>query len=86
MWDPTNIQKILILRIKIRVAQKFCKVWMSRKNLGCLTRIQDLFGRKIMKFDLKWVHMARYELILKQDRAIWLRIILTPFLAPKEAI
>ena len=30
---------------------------------------------KIMEFDLKWVHMARYELILKQDGAIWLRII-----------
>ena len=41
---------------------------------------------KIMEFDLKWVHMARYELILKQDGAIWLRIILKPLLAPKEAI
>ena len=28
-----------------------------------------------MKFGLKWVHMARYELILKKDEAIWLRII-----------
>ena len=40
---------------------------------------------KIMEFDLKWVHMARYELILKQDGAIWLRIILKPLLAPKGA-
>ena len=31
-----------------------------------------------MEFDLKWVHMARYELILRQDGAIWLRIISKP--------
>ena len=39
-----------------------------------------------MKFGLKWVHMARYALILKQDGAIWLRIILKPLLTPKGAI
>ena len=27
-----------------------------------------------MEFDLKWVHMARYELILRLDGALWLRI------------
>ena len=31
-----------------------------------------------MEFDLKWVHMARYELILRLDGALWLRIILKP--------
>ena len=30
---------------------------------------------KIMEFDLKWVHMARYELILTLDGALWLTII-----------
>ena len=30
---------------------------------------------KIMEFDPKWVHMAGYELILRLDRALWLRII-----------
>ena len=30
---------------------------------------------KIMEFVLKWVHMTRYELILIQDEAVWLRII-----------
>ena len=35
---------------------------------------------KIMEFDLKWVHMARYGLILRQDGAIWLRIISKPLL------
>ena len=39
-----------------------------------------------MEFGLKWIHMARYELILKQDGAIWLRIILKPLLAPEGAI
>ena len=41
---------------------------------------------KIMEFDLKWVHVARYELILKLDGALWLRIILKPLLTPKRAI
>ena len=41
---------------------------------------------KIMEFGLKWVHMARYELILRLDGALWLRIILKPLLTPKRAI
>ena len=40
----------------------------------------------IMEFDLKWVHMARYELILRLDGALWLRIIFKPLLTPKRAI
>ena len=36
-----------------------------------------------MKFDLKWVHMARYELILRLDGALRLRIILKPLLTQK---
>ena len=39
-----------------------------------------------MEFDLKWVHMVRYGFILRQDGAIWLRIILKPLLALKGAI
>ena len=39
---------------------------------------------KIMEFDLKWVHMARYELILKLDGALWLRIILKPLRTPNK--
>ena len=41
------------------------------------------FRIKIMEFDLKWVHMARYELILKLDGALWLRIILKSLLTQK---
>ena len=41
---------------------------------------------KIMEFDLEWVHMAQYELILKLDGALWLRIILKPLLDPKRAM
>ena len=37
-----------------------------------------------MKFDLKWIQMARYELILRLVRGIWLRIILKPLLTPKR--
>ena len=36
-----------------------------------------------MKFGLKWVHMARYELILRLDGAPWLRIISKPLLTQK---
>ena len=39
-----------------------------------------------MKFGLKWFHMARYELILKLDGALWLGIILKPLLTPNSAI
>ena len=39
-----------------------------------------------MKIDLKWVHMARYELILRLERALWLRIIFKPLLTLKGAI
>ena len=38
----------------------------------------------IIEFDLKWVHMARYELILKLDGALWLRIISKTPLIPKK--
>ena len=39
-----------------------------------------------MEFGLKWVHMAQYELMLKLDGALWLRIIFKPLLTPKRAI
>ena len=39
-----------------------------------------------MKFGLKWVHMAQYELILRLDGALWLRIILKPLLTSKRAM
>ena len=38
---------------------------------------------EIMEFDLKWVQTARYELILKLDGALWLRIISGPLLTQK---
>ena len=41
---------------------------------------------RIMELDLKWVRMVRYELILRQDGAIWLRIISGPLLTLKRAI
>ena len=39
-----------------------------------------------MEFDLKWVHVARYELILKVDGALWLRIISKTLLTRKRHI
>ena len=39
-----------------------------------------------MKICLKWVHMARYGLILRLERALWLPIIFKPLLTPKGAI
>ena len=55
-------------------------------------RCQQLFpvwrikSMKIMNICLKWVHMARDELILKLDGALWLTIIFKPLLTPKGAI
>ena len=39
-----------------------------------------------MKFGLKWVHMARHELILRLDGALWLTIIFETPLAPRRAM
>ena len=39
-----------------------------------------------MKNCLKWVHMAQYELILKLEGALWLRIIFKPLLTQKWPI
>ena len=39
-----------------------------------------------MEFGLKWVHMARYELILRLDGALWLTIIFKTLLAPRRAM
>ena len=41
---------------------------------------------KIIKIYLKWVHMARYELILRLEGALWLTIISKPLLTPRRAI
>ena len=38
-----------------------------------------------MKIGLKWVHMARYELILRLDGALQLTIIFKPLLTQKRA-
>ena len=39
-----------------------------------------------MEFGLKWAHMARYELILRLEGALWLTIISGPLLTQKGAI
>ena len=38
-----------------------------------------------MEFGLKWIHMARYELILRMDGALWLTIIFKPLLTLRRA-
>ena len=46
----------------------------------------DFYLFKNLEFEMKLVHMARYELILRLDGAIWLRIILKPLLTQKWRI
>ena len=41
---------------------------------------------KNMEFGLKWVHMARYGVILRLEGALWLTIIFKPLLTPQRAI
>ena len=66
--------------ISRRIWTYFPEIWKFRyMDFGIL------ICSTIMEFDLKWVHMARYGLILKQDGAVWFRIILKPLLAPKTA-
>ena len=40
----------------------------------------------VVEFDLKWVHMGRYGLILRLDGALWLRIISKPLLTQEMAM
>ena len=55
--------------ISRRISNHFLEIWkLQYMNFGMLCS-------NIMEADLKWVHMARCELILKQDGAIWLGII-----------
>ena len=39
-----------------------------------------------MEFDLKWVHMVRYELALRLDGAQWLTIISKSPMSPRKAM
>ena len=41
---------------------------------------------KIIEFDLTWIHLAPYALILRQDEAIWLRIIFIPVSTHQKAV
>ena len=41
---------------------------------------------KIMDLNLEWIHMALYKLILRQDGAIWLRIISGLLLTPPKGV
>ena len=41
---------------------------------------------KNVEFGLKWVHMARYGLILRLEGALWLAIISKPLLTPQMAM
>ena len=74
----------------VYLSQIYCESMVSLS--GTYPRCQQLFPvcrinfMTIMEFGLKWVHMARYELMLRLDGALWLRIILKPILTPKGAI
>ena len=46
----------------------------------------DFFFLQIMEVEMKWVHMAPYELILRLDGALWLRIIFYALLTLKRLI
>ena len=63
-----------------RIRTYFPEIWKFR-----YMNFKVFICSKIMESDLKWVHMARYELILKLDGALWLRIIFKPLLTPKMA-
>ena len=45
------------------------------ENPGSLDKDIRCSGKQSGTIDLKWVHRALYEMILKQDGAIWLQII-----------
>ena len=55
------------------------------ENLGFFDHDLRFSDQENMKFGLKWVHMARYELILRLDGALWLTIISKTPLTPEGA-
>ena len=59
--------------------------WMYREPVPDASSWRIKF-MKNMEFCLKWVHMARYELILRLDGALWLPIISGPLLTQKWPI
>ena len=69
-------EKMVSRRIGTYVWEIWKFIYMDFGNFIC---------SKIIVFELKWVHMPRYERILKQDGAIWLKIISNPLLTPKRA-
>ena len=56
------------------------------ENLGFCDQDLRFSWPTNMKSGLKWVHMAQYELILRLDGALWLRIISKPLLTQKWLI
>ena len=61
--------------------EKWTEIWKFR-----YTDFGICMCSQLTKFDMKWFHMARYELILRLDGALWLWIIFKPLLTPKRAI
>ena len=51
-----------------------------------LNKLPQIKLMKITEVGLKWVHMGRYELILKLDGTLWLTIISKPLLTPQKAM
>ena len=46
--------------------------------------VRNMKFMKIIEFDVKWVRMAPYDLILRLDGAQRLRIISKPLMSPKS--
>ena len=69
-----SIKSSAFLSVEETSASKF------EVRINSVWRIQSM---KIMAFDMKWVHMARYKLVSKLDVALRLRIISGPYLMQK---
>ena len=79
--------------IKVHLSRIYCGSmvnlsWIYREPGPDASRPSSwrIESMKIMEFGVKWVHMAWYELILKLDGVLWLRIILKPLLTPKRVM
>ena len=57
----------------------------EKSKIGC-PEFPKYVDNKSRLFCLKWVHVAQYGFILRQGRAMWLRIISGPLLTTKEYI
>ena len=88
--NPQEGGRLDAKRHYVILAKALDGIWpLGHVSLGIKSSTMKFFNIKFMKiteFCLKWVHMARHELILRLDGVLWLMIISKTPLTPRKAM